>query len=116
MWRALLVAATCTLAVPCAFSQDAKKQDDKKQDDKKRDGTKLEAQQPPPPGKLTVAWHGQSFFDVTSTKGTVFVFDPHAISEYGRIEGIRPDVIMISHNHNDHTQIGIFENVAEKGD
>jgi len=111
MWRVFLVAAACALAVPCAFSQDAKKQSDKKQDTKK-----TEAKQPPPPGKLTVAWHGQSFFDVTSTKGTVFVFDPHAISEYGRIEGIKPDVIMISHNHNDHTQVGIFENAAEKGD
>jgi len=70
----------------------------------------------PAVGKLTVSWHGQSFFSFKSTKGTVFVFDPHAITEYGRIEGITPDLIMVSHDHNDHTQIGIFENVKEKGD
>src|SRR5882724_9154875 len=102
MWRVLPVATACLLAAPWAFSQDAKKPDPK--------------QPPPPRGKLTVSWHGQSFFSVTSSKGTVFVFDPHAIPEYGRIEGIKPDVIMISHNHNDHTQVGIFENAAEKGD
>ena len=69
-----------------------------------------------PPGKLSISWHGQSFFSVQSSKGTVFAFDPHAILEYGRLEGVKPDVIMVSHNHNDHTQIGIFENMKEKGD
>jgi L-ascorbate metabolism protein UlaG (beta-lactamase superfamily) len=66
--------------------------------------------------KTTVSWHGQSFFSCKTSKGTVFAFDPHAIPEYGRVEGVLPDVIMLSHNHNDHTQIGIFENVREKSD
>jgi L-ascorbate metabolism protein UlaG (beta-lactamase superfamily) len=66
-----------------------------------------------PPGKTTVSWHGQSFFSVKSSQGTVFVFDPHAIPVYGRIEGILPDVIMISHSHNDHTQVGIFDNYTD---
>src|SRR5262249_34329914 len=45
----------------------------------------------------------------------LFVFDPHSIPEYGRPPTLSPDVIMLSHEHNDHTQIGIFENVKEKG-
>jgi L-ascorbate metabolism protein UlaG (beta-lactamase superfamily) len=99
MCRTLSVLMACMLAAPFATQQPDK--------------------QPPKdqaPGKLTVSWHGQSFFSVKSSKGTVFVFDPHAIFEYGRVEAIRPDVIMISHNHNDHTQVNIFENVKEKGD
>ena len=106
MWRVLSVATACLLTAPWALSQDTKK-GDPKQDPK----------QPAPPGKLSVSWHGQSFFSVVSTKGTMFVFDPHAIPEYGRpAEGMRPHLVMISHNHNDHTQVSIFENAAEKGD
>jgi L-ascorbate metabolism protein UlaG (beta-lactamase superfamily) len=103
MLRFLSVVTACLLAVPTVWSQ-GEKQPAKEQAKEQ------------PPGKLTVSWHGQSFFSVTSSKGTVFVFDPHAIPEYGRIEGIKPNLIMISHNHNDHTQVSIFENIKEKGD
>jgi L-ascorbate metabolism protein UlaG (beta-lactamase superfamily) len=67
-------------------------------------------------GKLTISWHGQSFFSVKSTKGTLFVFDPHNIPEYRNLNlaHMSPDLIMVSHNHNDHTQVGIFENAKEK--
>jgi len=99
MFRVLAIVMVCLLASPMAWSQ----------------GEKQPAKELPP-GKLTVSWHGQSFFSVTSTKGTVFVFDPHAIPEYGRLQGVKPDIIMVSHNHNDHTQVGIFDNVKEKGD
>jgi L-ascorbate metabolism protein UlaG (beta-lactamase superfamily) len=105
MLRCVAVVAACCLAVPVVWSQD-KQDKDKKQDEKQ-----------PVPGKLAVSWHGQSFFTVKTTKGTVFAFDPHAIPEYGRLDSsIRPDVIFVSHNHNDHTQVQIFENVNEKGD
>jgi L-ascorbate metabolism protein UlaG (beta-lactamase superfamily) len=99
MCRTLCVLAVCMLAGPLV-AQQADKQPAKEQN----------------AGKLTISWHGQSFFSVKSSKGTVFVFDPHRIPEYGRVEPIKPDVIMISHNHNDHTQVEIFENVKEKGD
>jgi len=96
------------LLAPVAVSQNGEKQDPKK--DPKQEAKKVGN------GKLMVSWHGQSFFSVTTPEGKVFVFDPHNIPEYGRIEPMKPDVIMISHNHNDHTQIGIFENAQEKGD
>lgn len=61
-----------------------------------------------------LTWHGHSFFTIKSTKGTIIAFDPHMIQQYGRIEGLKADIILISHNHNDHTQIGVFENVNAK--
>jgi L-ascorbate metabolism protein UlaG (beta-lactamase superfamily) len=61
------------------------------------------------PAKVTVRWHGQSFFEVISSKGTRIVFDPHAIEAYGRI-AVRADLILVSHLHNDHSQIDVVEN------
>jgi len=96
------VVTACLLAAPMVWSQgDKDKQEPKKEQ---------------PPDKLTIAWHGQSFFSVKSSKGTLFVFDPHNITEYGPVAPMRPDVIMMSHHHNDHTQVGIFPNSNEKGD
>lgn len=63
------------------------------------------------PAKVTIKWHGQSFFEVESSKGTRVVIDPHAIEEYGRIS-VNADLVLISHLHNDHTQIGVVENRA----
>jgi L-ascorbate metabolism protein UlaG (beta-lactamase superfamily) len=61
-----------------------------------------------------ISWHGQSFFTIKSSKGTTVAIDPHAIPEYGRVKGLKADIILISHNHNDHTQVEIFENVKDK--
>ncbi len=58
---------------------------------------------------VTIRWHGQSFFEVISSKGTRIVIDPHAIPSYGRIS-VSADLILISHLHNDHTQVGVVEN------
>ena len=104
---------------PVGWSQDKKEQPDqpKKIDgqDKKKD-EKEEIKLAGPLGKLSVAWHGQSFFSVQTKAGTVLAFDPHAISQYGSLTSeLRPDIIFISHNHNDHTRIEIFKNIAEKG-
>lgn len=54
-------------------------------------------------------WHGQSFFELETTKGTKVVFDPHAIEAYGR-PIVAADLALISHFHDDHTQIGILDN------
>ena len=59
--------------------------------------------------KLVVRWHGQSFFDLQTSKGTRIVFDPHAIDVYGR-QLVSADLVLISHFHNDHTQVGVLEN------
>lgn len=57
-------------------------------------------------------WHGQSFFSLESSKGTKVVFDPHTIEVYGRPMP-KADMILISHLHNDHTQIGAVANPRE---
>jgi L-ascorbate metabolism protein UlaG (beta-lactamase superfamily) len=63
---------------------------------------------------IKVTWHGQSFFEIKSSKGTNIVMDPHLIPAYGRVQGVKGDIVLISHNHNDHTQIGALENAKEK--
>ena len=54
---------------------------------------------------ITVSWHGQSFFIVKSSKGTRIAFDPHQIPEYGRTLGLKADLVVISHNHDDHNRV-----------
>jgi L-ascorbate metabolism protein UlaG (beta-lactamase superfamily) len=53
--------------------------------------------------KVILRWHGQSFFDLETSKGTKVVFDPHAIENYGRNQ-LPADLVLMSHAHNDHTQ------------
>jgi L-ascorbate metabolism protein UlaG (beta-lactamase superfamily) len=65
-------------------------------------------------GQVQITWHGQSFFEVKSSKGTNIVLDPHSILEYGRIPGVKADVVLISHNHNDHTQVEVIQNYKDK--
>src|SRR5262245_62227220 len=72
----------------------------------------LGQEQPAPAVQIT--WHGQSFFTVKSSQGTVVAFDPHLIEQYGRPEGIRADIILMSHNHNDHTQVSAIDNFRDK--
>jgi L-ascorbate metabolism protein UlaG (beta-lactamase superfamily) len=61
---------------------------------------------------ITIRWHGQSFFEVISPAGVRIVLDPHAIENYGRIS-VQADVILLSHFHNDHTQVNVVENVKK---
>jgi L-ascorbate metabolism protein UlaG (beta-lactamase superfamily) len=63
---------------------------------------------------LQISWHGQSFFQIKSSKGTNIVIDPHAIEQYGRLLGVRADIVLATHFHNDHTQFGVIENLNEK--
>jgi len=65
-----------------------------------------------PPGKVTIRWHGQSFFEIQSSKGTRIVIDPHAIEAYGR-QTVSADLILVSHFHTDHTQVGVVQNHAQ---
>jgi L-ascorbate metabolism protein UlaG (beta-lactamase superfamily) len=74
----------------------------------------LSAGQPAAAGKPQIRWFGQSFFIVTSSKGTRVALDPHAIPEYGRFLGLKADAVLISHLHNDHTQKEVLENYKDK--
>src|SRR2546423_6053459 len=58
---------------------------------------------------LVLRWHGQSFFEIVTPAGTRIVIDPHAIEAYGRKE-MEADLVLISHFHSDHTQLGIITN------
>jgi L-ascorbate metabolism protein UlaG (beta-lactamase superfamily) len=60
---------------------------------------------------VVITYHGQSFFEVRTSKGTNIVFDPHLIPEYGKIlTPIKADLVLMSHPHNDHTQIDAIAN------
>ncbi len=63
---------------------------------------------------ISIRWHGQSFFTVVTSKGKVLAFDPHVIPEYGRNLGLKADIVCITHAHNDHNRIEVFENARDK--
>ena len=71
---------------------------------------------------ITISYHGQSFFILTTSKGKRIAFDPHFITQYSRTdsgrteEGLKADICLISHNHNDHTRVQVLENFRDKGD
>lgn len=72
-------------------------------------GLTAQAEKPP---EVTIRWHGQSFFQIESSRGTRIVLDPHAIEAYGR-KSVAADLILISHFHNDHTQTESVANAAK---
>src|SRR5437764_5460303 len=59
--------------------------------------------------KVTIRWHGQSFFEIKSSAGTRIVIDPHAIEQFGRVE-VEADLVLISHLHSDHTRLEVVTN------
>jgi L-ascorbate metabolism protein UlaG (beta-lactamase superfamily) len=62
---------------------------------------------------LQLRWYGHSFFLLTTTAGTKVAFDPHAISEYGA-PPLSPDIVVMSHNHDDHNRKEILANGDSK--
>jgi L-ascorbate metabolism protein UlaG (beta-lactamase superfamily) len=75
---------------------------------------KADPKQPPAPKGVRITWHGQSFFEITSGKGTNLVLDPHQIQEYGKpVLPIKADAIFVSHLHNDHNQVQAVANVKD---
>jgi len=62
--------------------------------------------------KVVIRWHGQSFFEIISTKGTRIVTDPHAIDAYGRPQ-VKADLVLMSHLHVDHTAVDAVTNIKQ---
>jgi L-ascorbate metabolism protein UlaG (beta-lactamase superfamily) len=62
---------------------------------------------------VEIRWFGHSFFQLTTTAGTKIVFDPHAIAEYG-VPQLSPDIVVMSHNHDDHNRKEILANADSK--
>ncbi|MFO0965288.1 MAG: MBL fold metallo-hydrolase [Gemmataceae bacterium] len=61
---------------------------------------------------LKVTYYGQSFYTVTSSKGTVIAIDPHAIEAY-HPQKVRADIILVSHEHNEHNVLPIIEGATK---
>src|SRR5262245_52115033 len=61
---------------------------------------------------VTIRWFGQSFFQIESSRGTRVAIDPHMIEGYGR-RTVPADVVLITHLHNDHTQMDAIQNKAK---
>jgi L-ascorbate metabolism protein UlaG (beta-lactamase superfamily) len=62
---------------------------------------------------VEIRWYGHSFFQLTTTAGTKVVFDPHAIADYG-VPPLSPDIVVMSHNHDDHNRKEILANGDSK--
>ena len=58
--------------------------------------------------KITIRWHGQSFFEIITSKGTRIVTDPHNIDAFGR-QSVKGDLVTVSHLHTDHSRIDVIE-------
>src|SRR5438477_12164282 len=63
--------------------------------------------------KVTIRWHGQSFFEIHTSEGTTIVIDPHAIDAFGRVEKLNADLVICSHRHTDHTRIEVIDNYKD---
>jgi L-ascorbate metabolism protein UlaG (beta-lactamase superfamily) len=57
---------------------------------------------------ITIRWYGQSFFQVESSQGFKFAFDPHAIPAFGR-RTVKADFVMVSHPHDDHSLVEMID-------
>jgi L-ascorbate metabolism protein UlaG (beta-lactamase superfamily) len=57
-----------------------------------------------PARDLVIKWHGQSFFEIHSTKGTTIAIDPHNLDAYGR-RAVKADAVLITHYHLDHDSL-----------
>jgi L-ascorbate metabolism protein UlaG (beta-lactamase superfamily) len=51
--------------------------------------------------EVAIKWHGQSFFEIKTSAGTVIAIDPHDLEVYGKRQ-VKADVVLISHFHLDH--------------
>lgn len=65
-----------------------------------------------PGDDVRITWHGQSFFEVVSSKGTRVVFDPHGIENFGKT-AVNADLVLLSHPHTDHIRVDVLANAGK---
>jgi L-ascorbate metabolism protein UlaG (beta-lactamase superfamily) len=63
-------------------------------------------------GELKIAWWGQSMFEIVTPKGTRIVLDPHDMEAY-RVRKMPADIVLISHNHNEHNRTEVITNLKD---
>jgi len=63
--------------------------------------------------EVLIKWHGQSFFEIRTSAGTVIAIDPHDLEAYGKRQ-VKADVVLISHFHIDHANLAQITNPRAK--
>ncbi len=98
------------LLVPCftlgVMTLPGTSQEKNDNDTKKEVGKKNKDKKEKKKPTLTVRYLAHSMFQITTSKGTKVVFDPHMIEEYrAEKQSVKADIVIVSHNHNDHSQV-----------
>src|SRR5207248_11736608 len=63
--------------------------------------------------EVVIKWHGQSFFEITTSAGTVIAIDPHDLEAYGKRQ-VKADIVLVSHFHIDHANLAQITNPRAK--
>ncbi|NBO92091.1 MAG: hypothetical protein EBV06_07215 [Planctomycetia bacterium] len=65
----------------------------------------------PKPGEVSIAWYGQSMFQIVTPAGTRLLTDPQDIEAH-RVPYVSGDLLLMTHFHTDHTTTPKVENIA----
>lgn len=60
-------------------------------------------------GEVSVRFIGHSCFLITTSEGVKILTDPVEFKGYHFPEGIKPDIVTVSHNHIDHNRVDVVE-------
>jgi L-ascorbate metabolism protein UlaG (beta-lactamase superfamily) len=63
--------------------------------------------------EVLIKWHGQSFFEIKTSAGTVIAIDPHDLEAYGKRQ-VKADLVLVTHFHLDHCNLTQITNPRAK--
>ena len=63
--------------------------------------------------EIIIQWFGHSCFMITTPGSTKILMDPVEFKGYHMPEGIKPDVVTVSHNHPDHNRTDVVNGEPE---